>query len=319
MERQPPTAAPSATAVVTDRGRALGRVGGQTALAGALLTLAAAAWVATDLRMAGMDAGPGTNPGALGFFISTWVVMMAAMMLPSITPMVLAYRALQHQRRDHGASASPGDTGLLLAGYLAVWAAAGLLGYALLEAGRSLDGGLFAWDRAGRFAATGVLVAAALYQLTSSKSACLSRCRSRRALLLNGWRDGRDGALRMGIEHGAWCLGCCWALMAALFALGAMSVAWMVLISALIAAERLLPWRALTTTGVASLLAAVAIGVAAAPARVPMLTIPGSPTAMRAMGASPPRHMQMPEPTRMGPRTNPMPRQVRPKRAFQSH
>jgi predicted metal-binding membrane protein len=268
--------------------------------------------------MAGMDAGPGTNPGALGFFISTWVVMMAAMMLPSITPMVLAYRALQHERRGHGASASPGDTGLLLAGYLAVWAAAGLLGYALLEAGRSLDGGLFAWDRAGRFAATGVLVAAALYQLTSSKSACLRRCRSRRALLLNGWRDGRDGALRMGIEHGAWCLGCCWALMAALFALGAMSVAWMVLISALIAAERLLPWRALTTTGVASLLAAVAIGVAAAPARVPMLTIPGSPTAMRAMGASPPRHMQMLRPTRMGPRTNPMPRQVRPKRAFQS-
>jgi predicted metal-binding membrane protein len=301
MERQPPAAAPSATSFVTARRSVLGRLGEQTALAGALLTLAGVAWVVTDLRMAGMDAGPGTNPGALGFYLSTWVVMMAAMMLPSITPMVLAYRDLQHERQGHGRRAKAGDTGLFVAGYLAVWAAAGLVGYALLEGGRFLDGGLFAWDRAGRWAATGVLVAAALYQLTPSKNTCLTRCRSRRAFLLKGWRDGRDGALRIGIEHGAWCLGCCWALMAALFALGAMSVGWMALISALIAVERLLPWRALTTTGVASLLAAAAIGVAAAPAQIPMFTIPGSPTAMRAMGMSAPRHMQMPEPTRMGP------------------
>ena len=179
---------------------------------------------------------------------------------------------------------TPAKQALFLAGYLAVWAAAGLLGYALLEAGRSLDGGLFAWDRAGRFTAAGVLVAAALYQLTPSKNACLSRCREPARVPPEGWRDGRDGALRIGMEHGAWCLGCCWALMAALFALGAMSVAWMALISALIAAERLLPWRALATTGVASLLALVAIGVAAAPARVPMLTIPHSRAAMQAMG-----------------------------------
>jgi predicted metal-binding membrane protein len=272
-----------------------------------LLTLAAAAWVATDLRMAGMDAGPGTNPGALGFFLSTWVVMMAAMMLPALTPMVLEYRAVQHERH-HGASANLGDTVLLLAGYLAVWAAAGLLGYALLEAGRSLVGGLFAWDHAGRFTAAGVLLAAALYQLTSSKTTCLSRCRSPRAFLLEGWRDGRDGALRIGIEHGAWCLGCCWALMAALFALGAMSIAWMALISILIAAERLLPWSALATAGVASLLAVVAIGVAVAPARVPMLTIPHSGAAMQAMGTSPTHHMQSPTPIRMRPRTGSMPR-----------
>jgi predicted metal-binding membrane protein len=277
MQRQP-LAVRSATE--------FGRVGRQTALAGALLALAGVAWVATDLRMTGMDAGPGTDPGALGFFISTWVVMMAAMMLPAIAPTVMTYRDLQHERQGHGASASVGDSGLLLAGYLAVWAAAGLVAYALLEAARALDGGLFAWDRAGRFAATGVLVTAAFYQLTPSKNLCLSRCRSRRAQLLEGWRDGREGALRMGIEHGAWCLGCCWALMAALFALGAMSVAWMVLISALIAAERLLPWRKLVPAGVAALLAAVAIGVAAAPARVPMLTIPHSSTTMRAMDMS---------------------------------
>jgi predicted metal-binding membrane protein len=298
MQRQP-LAAHSATE--------FGRLSRQTALAGALLALAGVAWVATDLRMTGMDAGPGTNPGALGFFISTWVVMMAAMMLPAIAPTIMTYRELQHERRGRGASASAGDTGLLLTGYLAVWAAAGLVAYALLEAVRALDGGLFAWDRAGRFAAAGVLAAAALYQLTPSKNVCLGRCRSRRAYLLEGWRGGRDGALRMGIEHGAWCLGCCWALMAALFALGAMSVAWMVLISVLIAAERLLPWRKLATAAAAALLAAVAIGVAAAPARVPMLTIPHSPAAMRAMGVSTSRHMQMSQPRRMGPRAGTMP------------
>jgi predicted metal-binding membrane protein len=281
----------------------------------ALLALAALAWVLTARRMAGMDAGPWTDPGALGFFISTWVVMMAAMMLPTITPMVLSYRALQHERRGQSASANPGEIGLFVTGYLVVWAAAGLLGYALLEAGRSLDDGLFAWDRAGRFIAAGVLVAAALYQLTPSKRACLSRCRSRRAFLLEGLSDGRDGALHIGMEHGAWCLGCCWALMAALFALGAMSVGWMALISALIAAERLLPWRALATTGVASLLAVVAIGVAAAPARVPMLTIPGSPAAMRAMGmmageaphTGMARHMRGAGSGRMAPRAGSMP------------
>jgi predicted metal-binding membrane protein len=283
-------------------------LGRQTALAGALLTLAAAAWVATDLRMAGMDAGPGTNPGGIGFFLSTWVVMMAAMMLPAVTPMVLAHREIQNERRGHGANANAGDAALLLAGYLAVWAAAGLLGYALLEAGRSLDGALFAWDRAGRFTAAGVLAAAALYQFTPSKNACLRKCRSRRAFLLAGWRDGRDGALRIGMEHGAWCLGCSWALMAALFALGAMSVGWMVLISVLIAAERLLPWRALATTGVASLVVVVAIGVAAAPARVPMLTIPHNGGAMPAMGASAARHMHVSTPMPMEPHTGSMPR-----------
>jgi hypothetical protein len=141
-----------------------------------------------------------------------------------------------------------------------------------------------------------VLLAAALYEFTPRKNACLSRCRSARRFLRDGWRDG---GLRMGVQYGAWCLGCCWALMAALFALGAMSLAWMALISALIAAERLLPWRALATGGVASVLVALAIGVAATPASVPALTIPGSPTAMRAMGMSSPRHLKAPKPMRM--------------------
>jgi predicted metal-binding membrane protein len=262
-----------------------GLLSGQLAVIGLLLALAVVAWIVTDLRMTGMDAGPGTDPGAFGFYVSTWVVMMAAMMFPSIAPMVLTYRNLQRGRRDQSRSVQAGVTAVFVGGYLAVWGASGLLGYAVLKSGRALDGGLFSWDRAGRWTAATVIMVAALYEFTPLKHACLTRCRGPLAFLLGSWRDGRRGAFTMGVEHGAWCLGCCWALMAALFALGAMSVTWMLLIGALIAAEKLLPWRTAGTVAVAGVLAALAIGVAAAPARVPALTIPGSPAAMRAMGA----------------------------------
>ena len=104
--------------------------------------------------------------------------------------------------------------------------------------------GFLAWDRAGRYVAGGVLLAAAIYQLTPAKDACLRRCRGPLAFSSRAGAMGGTGALRMGVEHGAWCVGCCWALMAALFALGVMSVAWMALIGGLIAIEKLLPWKA---------------------------------------------------------------------------
>lgn len=251
---------------------------GQLSVLGVLLALATVAWLISGLRMAGMDAGPGTDPGAFGFYISTWVVMMAAMMFPSIAPMVLTYRGLQVGRR-----AGSANTALFVVGYLAVWAASGLLAYATLKAGRALDGGLLSWHRGGRWVAAGVLAAAAVYEFTPLKEACLSRCRSPLGFLVGSWRDGSRGAFRMGLEHGGWCLGCCWLLMVALFALGAMSIVWMIVITILIGLEKLVPNRALGTAGVAAVLAALAVGFAAAPQDVPGLTIPGSPQAMRAM------------------------------------
>jgi predicted metal-binding membrane protein len=251
---------------------------GQVSAIALLLALAAAAWVITDLRMAGMDAGPGTDPGAFGFYISTWVVMMAAMMLPATMPMVLTYRNLERQR-------DPAATWLFIGGYLAVWAASGLVAYAALELGRSLTGSLFAWHRAGRVTAVVLLAAAAVYELTPLKHACLAKCRSPVGFLISSWRDGRKGALAMGAAHGGWCLGCCWMLMVALFALGAMSIVWMIVISALIALEKLLPWRAAAEISVAAVLVALAIGIAAAPSSVPALTIPGG-GAMTTSGVS---------------------------------
>lgn len=253
---------------------------GQIVVLALLLALAGVAWLVSDLRMAGMDAGPGTDPGAFGFYLTTWVVMMAAMMFPSIAPMVLTYRRLAAGRRAGSAS-----TALFIAGYLVVWAASGLLAYAVLKTGRSLDGGLFSWHRAGRWLAAGVLAAAALYEFTPFKQACLTRCRSPLGFLIGSWREGPDGGLRMGVQHGAWCLGCCWLLMVGLFALGVMSLTWMIVITLLIGLEKLVGHRVLGTSAVAAVLAALAVGVAASPRDVPGLTIPGSPAAVRAMGA----------------------------------
>src|SRR5205823_13306264 len=115
----------------------------------------------TGLRMQGMDAGPGTDPGTVGFYISTWVVMMAAMMFPSIAPMVLTYRRMQKAR-----TGTAGATAMFVGGYLLLWGASGLLFFAILKGGRAVDGGLFAWNRAGRWVAGSVILAAAMYELT---------------------------------------------------------------------------------------------------------------------------------------------------------
>jgi predicted metal-binding membrane protein len=253
----------------------------QVGLVALLLALAAAAWAVTGDRMDGMDAGPGTELGSLGWFVGIWVTMMAAMMLPSLAPVVLT-----HARLRGGTLRPVAATAAFVAGYIGSWAAAGLLGYALFDTARSLEIGFLAWDEAGRYVAAGVLLGAALYQLTAAKDACLRHCRSP-GLLLEDWRSGRLGAVRMGIEHGGLCIGCCWALMAALFALGVMSIGWMVLIAGLIAAEKLLPWKRPAVLGVAIVLAALALAVAIAPEDVPGLTIPGSPEAMDAMEMEP--------------------------------
>jgi predicted metal-binding membrane protein len=252
-------------------------------LLGLLLLLALVAWAATDARMRGMDAGPGTDLGTLGFFLVTWVVMMSAMMFPSISPMVLMYARMATGQRERGKGDQAGATAFFVGGYLIAWTAAGLAGYTIYELVRSLSIDAFSWDRGGPYLAGAVLIGAAAYQLTPLKDACLRKCRNPLMFLLGSWRLGRTGALRMGAEHGAWCVGCCWALMAALFALGVMSLGWMALVAALIAAEKLLPRQALASAGVAVLLAVLGLGVAFAPASVPGLTQPGSMQSMQSM------------------------------------
>jgi predicted metal-binding membrane protein len=233
-----------------------------------LLILASLAWWLTVDQMRGMDAGPGTELGSLAWFLGIWVVMMAAMMFPSVAPTVALYSTMTKTR----SALAPL---VFVSGYLLTWTAAGLLAFSLSDMGRRLFRDTVSWDRAGRWVAGGVLVVAAVYELTPLKTMCLRHCRSPLGFLLGSWRDGLPGALQMGAKHGAWCVGCCWALMAALFALGVMSVVWMAFVAALIAVEKTLPWGRLATYGTAAVLLALGVLIVAAPGMVPGLTIPG--------------------------------------------
>ncbi|SFL13949.1 DUF2182 domain-containing protein [Geodermatophilus ruber] len=233
-----------------------------------LFALAALGWWWTVDRMRGMDTGPWTALGSLGWFLGVWVVMMAAMMFPSVSPTIALYSRMTRQR-------SPLSPLLFAAGYLLTWTAAGVGAFVLAAVAARISGGALAWDRAGRWAAGVTLLVAAVYELTPLKDVCLGKCRSPLGFLLGAWRDGRWGALRMGANNGAWCVGCCWALMASLFALGVMSVAWMAVVAGLIAVEKTLPWRRVATWGTAAFLFVLGVLLLAVPDAVPALTVPG--------------------------------------------
>jgi predicted metal-binding membrane protein len=232
------------------------------------------AWIVTLDRMAGMDAGPGTELGGLGWFLGIWATMMAAMMLPATAPVVTLYAR----------SATAGRTAAFVAGYLAVWVAFGLAAFALYRAVAALDPALLAWDRGGPYVAGGAVMAAGLYQLTPLKAMCLRHCRSPMHVLLARWRPGAAGSARMGAEHGLWCAGCCWALMLVLFAVGVMSLFWMAVVAAVVLAEKALPGGDRATRAVGIGLVVLGLWIAVAPGSVPNLTEPGTPDA---------RHMSM--------------------------
>jgi predicted metal-binding membrane protein len=238
----------------------------------ALLAVAGACWWWAATHMAGMDDGPWSALGSPGWFIATWTVMMAAMMFPSVSPTVALYARMTR-------AATPVLPAVFTAGYLLVWVASGGLALALADSMATIAGGVLAWDRAGRALTIATLLLAALYEFTPLKNACLGKCRSPLGFLLGTWRQGARGALLMGAKLGAWCLGCCWALMAALFALGVMNIAWMAAVSVLIALEKLLPWRRAATYVTAAVLVAVAAVALIAPNALPG-TAPAAPASM---------------------------------------
>jgi predicted metal-binding membrane protein len=237
----------------------------EAGLVAVLLALAALSWIITAPRMAGMDMGRWTDPGPLGFFLTTWVVMLAAMMFPSVAPMVVAYARIHRHRRETGRPAPRGSTAVFVAGYLIAWTIYGLVAYALFAAAAWLFPDFLSLEPGGRDLAAAVILGAAAYQFTPAKNVALMKCRTPMDFILRRMRTGYAGALRMGIEHGAWCVGCCWALMVALFALGVMSVGWMAVVGAFIAAEKMLPWKRLANRSVAVALTMIALGVAFVP------------------------------------------------------
>ncbi len=234
-----------------------------------LFAVAIGGWWWTAGEMRGMDEGPWTHLGTAGWFLGVWVVMMAAMMFPSVSPTVALYARMTRQR-------SPVSPLLFAAGYLATWAGAGVLAFGVAGVIGWMSGDFLAWGHAGRAAAGVALVLAAVYELTPMKDLCLGKCRSPLGFLLGSWRDGPAGGLRMGVENGAWCLGCCWALMLALFALGVMSVVWMAVVAGLIAFQKTVPWPRVAAYGTAAVLVCLGVLVLSAPGSVPGLTTPSS-------------------------------------------
>lgn len=193
--------------------------------------------------MAGMAmdgiAADGWSVAGATAFLAVWTVMMAAMMLPAAAPMIFMFAAAQ-ARRDKLVAI---PTWTFVAGYLLVWAAAGLVVYVLVQLGSDFATRLDPPQRSkwAPLALGATLGAAGLYQFTTFKHICLSHCRSPLAFVAQHWRDGRVGALKMGMRHGLYCFGCCWALFAVLVATGVMSVAWMLLLTLVVFVEKLLP------------------------------------------------------------------------------
>jgi len=257
---------------------------------GLLLVVATVAWAVLVWQDAGADMDMAIDSPTMGLraplFLAIWVVMMVAMMFPTAAPMILTFHKVQAGKRQRGEAFV--STWIFVAAYLLVWGLSGVAAYfgalaaeavaaraALLPATVARVGGM-------------VLVAAGLYQLTPLKDLCLSKCRTPITFIMTSWRDGAAGALRMGLLHGGYCLGCCWLLFVILFPLGIMNIAAMAVITLVIFAEKTLPWgRAVARATAAALIVYGTVVVA-----VPQLL----PTFSAGRDTNIPMDMPMPKP-----------------------
>jgi len=216
---------------------------------GGLLAITAAGWLYLYrdssanhcARMAEMAmphlGGWGWTEFSLTF--AMWTIMMAAMMVPSAAPIVLTFASVARRRRAAARPYAP--TFVFLAGYLLVWAAFSLAATGAQWALHRLNLLSPEMRASSSILAALLLIVAGVFQWTRWKDACLTQCRSPLAFLMTEWREGTAGALRMGARHGAFCTGCCWAVMLLLFVAGVMNLAWVALIAALVLVEKIAP------------------------------------------------------------------------------
>ena len=252
-----------------------------------LAALTIAAWSITLAQMDGMGAmeqdtvppsgmGQGTMPGMpnmggmpmsdparpdpgvrLFTYLGMWTAMMAAMMLPAAAPMILVFGTVYRTKRERGGAFVP--TWVFVAGYLAVWVGFGAVAWAVGDLGEAIARAYPLVGALGPRVAAAAMIAAGLYQLTPLKQRCLSHCRSPLAFLSHHWRPGAGGAWRMGLDHGIYCVGCCWVLFILLVVVGLASLPWMGLITLIVCAEKLLPYGKPVSLGVAGLLIVLGI------------------------------------------------------------
>lgn len=207
---------------------------------GSLLLLAAAAWALLIWQAAMTDDDMSLTMGlSAPLWIALWVAMMVAIMFPTAAPMIMMFARIHAKKAERGQAFVP--TWVFASSYLLLWSLAGVLAYGAALAGDELaDQSVWVMNNAPRIGG-GLLIAAGAYQLSPLKYVCLNKCRSPMSFILNSWRDGYGGTFCMGLEHGAYCLGCCWLLFVILFPLGMLNIAVLALITLLIFAEKSTP------------------------------------------------------------------------------
>jgi predicted metal-binding membrane protein len=224
-------------------------------------------WQAQGMSMQGMGLTMGMGAA---LFITIWVVMMVAMMFPAAAPMILVFAQVQAGKRRQGRPFVP--TWAFTTAYLLIWALVGVAAY-FVAVGAERLGDQSSWlmDNGPRLGG-GLLIAAGVYQFTPLKRVCLTKCRSPLAFVMFSWRDGYGGALRMGLSHGLYCLGCCWLLFAILFPLGMMNIAVLALVALLIFGEKVLPYGHRLAWVAAAVLIAYGLAVVISPGLLPTVT-----------------------------------------------
>jgi predicted metal-binding membrane protein len=200
-------------------------------------------------------------------FLAIWVTMMVAMMFPTAAPMILTFHKVQAGKRERGDAFV--STWMFVAAYILVWTLAGVAAYAGALAAEAIAVRAALSSTTAARVGGAVIMLAGIYQLTPLKDLCLSKCRTPITFIMTSWRDGAVGALRMGLLHGAYCLGCCWLLFVILFPLGIMNIAAMAVITLIVFAEKTLPWGRLAPRATAATIVTYGAVVIAAPQVLP--------------------------------------------------
>ncbi|HEV2547171.1 MAG TPA: DUF2182 domain-containing protein [Stellaceae bacterium] len=243
---------------------------------GLLFALAALCWAVLVWQRGadgdGMAMASPTMGLAAPLFLAIWIIMMVAMMFPTAAPMVMAFHHVQAAKRWRGEAFV--STWVFVGAYLLVWTAAGMAAYIGAISAEMIAAGTALSPAAAARIGGGTLIAAGLYQLTPLKNLCLAKCQTPMGFIMTSWRDGQGGALRMGLIHGAYCLGCCWLLFVILFPLGLMNIAAMAIVTLVIFAEKSLPWGRAASRATAAALVIYGAAVIAAPPLLP--TFPGT-------------------------------------------
>jgi predicted metal-binding membrane protein len=216
----------------------------------------AAMWRDMNMSMNGMV--PAWTPLDALLLVLMWTAMMAAMMVPGTIPMVTAFATINRRRRERDAPYVP--TAIFLFGYLVVWAGFSMLAAVLQWQLQRIGLVTTMMQPASYYLSAALFLAAGLYQFSPLKEMCLAYCRSPDGFILSDWRDGALGAALMGLRHGLFCMGCCWALMVLLFAVAVMDLRWVAALTVLVTAEKLLPGAKFWRLGIGVGLIAIGVG-----------------------------------------------------------